>query len=330
MAGVEDEDRAGRVLVTSQPGSLAGPPRLRLARSLAEAAPGEALMIGARGQTLGPRQVAMIKLGPWATAGAAAAVAGLAWGVLFSPLAGVVATIATGALTRFQLRHWPALRTAVALSAAYRWEEAHSALLALEQKKLPRAHRESVQVSLGALDALLGRPEAALHRLDAVLSCLSGSSKSDRIFNRWRAAAVRGGVLAGLGRLDEARRQRDELAGEITAREARSGRPRGDFLEMLLQSVQLRVAFEADAPGELPDDATLHQWARHLLGCTQFGETLVSLAWAFHRRGDDDMARHLLAEAPSRSPRSSLPTAAPRLHAWAQERAAAWGLSAED
>jgi hypothetical protein len=56
---------------------------------------------------------------------------------------------------------------------------------------------------------------------------------------------------------------------------------------------------------------------------------LVTLAWAFHRRGDDDMARHLLGEAPSRTPRSTLPATAPRLHAWAEERRVAWALTDE-
>jgi hypothetical protein len=37
-----------------------------------------------------------------------------------------------------------------------------------------------------------------------------------------------------------------------------------------------------------------------------FGDMLVTLAWAFHRRGHDDMSRHLLTEAPSRIPRWSL------------------------
>lgn len=46
----------------------------------------------------------------------------------------------------------------------------------------------------------------------------------------------------------------------------------------------------------------------------------------FDRRGDDDMARHLLAEAPSRIPRWSLDKTAPRLNAWASTTAAAWKI----
>jgi len=93
---------------------------------------------------------------------------------------------------------------------------------------------------------------------------------------------------------------------------------------MLVQGTELKIAVEADAPDTLPDDDTLHRWARAALGRSRFGELLVSLAWAFHRRGDDDMARHLLAEAPSRIPRWSLRETSPRLDAWAREKAREW------
>ena len=82
---------------------------------------------------------------------------------------------------------------------------------------------------------------------------------------------------------------------------------------MLVQATELKIAADADAPDALPDNDTLHGWARAALGRTRFGEMLVALAWAFHRRGDDDMARHLLAEAPSRIPRSSLEKTSPRV-----------------
>src|SRR5262249_53172065 len=94
---------------------------------------------------------------------------------------------------------------------------------------------------------------------------------------------------------------------------------RGEVAEMLVQNVDLAIAFAADAPGELPDDETLHGWARAALLRSRFGETLISLAWAFHRRGDEEMARHLLDEAPSRIGRPSLHITSPRLHEWAKE-----------
>ena len=133
-------------------------------------------------------------------------------------------------------------------------------------------------------------------------------------------------VLATLGRFEEARRARDELVREAAAATGASGRPRGDYLDMLVQGTELKIAADAETPDALPDDNTLHGWARAALGRSRFGDMLVSLAWAFHRRGDDDMARHLLAEAPSRIARSSLPQTSPRLHAWAQDRARAWGV----
>jgi hypothetical protein len=139
-------------------------------------------------------------------------------------------------------------------------------------------------------------------------------------------AAVRSGALATLQRFDEARHARDQLVREAAAATGASARQRGDYLEMMVEATELTIAAAADTPDALPDDDTLHRWARAALGRTRFGEILVSLAWAFHRRGDDDMARHLLAEAPSRIPRWSLDKTSPRLDAWAKESARAWGI----
>lgn len=61
---------------------------------------------------------------------------------------------------------------------------------------------------------------------------------------------------------------------------------------MLVQSIELQVAAAADTPKALPDEDTLHRWARAALGRSKFGEMLVSLvvtallgAGARRRRG---------------------------------------------
>jgi hypothetical protein len=104
-----------------------------------------------------------------------------------------------------------------------------------------------------------------------------------------------------------------------------------DYGQLMTHGVQLDLAFHADVPGSLPDDAALHEWARAALARTAFGLLLVQLAWAFHRRGDDDMARHLLAESSSRLPNgdAELRLATPRVAAWAAAKRAAWGITAE-
>jgi len=298
---------------------------LPVARSLADAAVGEMVFVDGRGQALTRRQVATTKAGYWALMVAGDVVIGLAYGTLVSPTVGVIAAVGIGLLTLFRLRHWPAFRTAMVHVAACHWEEAHRALLALERKRLPAGQRQSAQVVLAALESLLGQPQQALDRLGRAQPVLASGRGYARIV-RCQAASVRAAALATLGRFEEAWRARDELVREAAAATGSADRARGDYLEMLVQSTELKIAADADTPEALPDDDTLHRWARAALGRTRFGEMLVSLAWAFHRRGDDDMARHLLAEAPSRIPRWSLRETSPRLDAWARERGRAWAI----
>jgi tetratricopeptide (TPR) repeat protein len=323
---VVDDDESGDGVATALLVAPVNTSRLAVARSLADAAPGELVIVDRRGQTMSRRQVTVMKAASWATVVASGAFVGIAYGALFSsPLAGVIAGVAFEALTLRRLRHWPAFRAAMAQVASYRWEEAHAALLALEGKRLQAGQRRTVQVVLAALESILGQPQQALERLARARADLSTWQGSSRVL-RCQAAAIRAGVLATLGRFEQARAALDELVREATAATGSAGRQRGDYLEMLVQSTELKIAADADTPEALPDDDTLHRWARAALGRTKFGDMLVSLAWAFQRRGDDDLARHLLAEAPSRIPRSSLATTSPRLAAWAAETARAWGV----
>lgn len=301
------------------------PSRLPTARSLADAGPGEMVVVDRRGQSLTGRQVAVSRAASWAIIVAGPLTVGLMYGAMLSPTVGIIAGAALQLLTAFRMRHWPALRAAIAYTVAYRWEEAHAALTALETKPLSAGQRHTTQVLLASLELLLGRPQQAIDRLERAHADLSKGRGSSHVL-RCQVIALKAETLSTLGRFDEARRDRDQLLREVDATTGASGRPRGDYLDMLVQGTELKIAADADTPDALPDDDTLHRWAKAALGRSRFGDMLVSLAWAFHRRGDDDMARHLLAEAPSRIPRSSLPQTAPRLHAWAQERAREWEI----
>jgi hypothetical protein len=323
MVDEDDSDDTGRALLA--PRVKVDPSRLPVARSLAEAGPGEMVIVNRHGQSLTNRQATTSMVASWTIIVASPLAVGLIYGALLSPLVGVIAGGTMQLLTLFRLRHWPALRAAIALAVAYRWEDAHAALLALEKKRLPPNQRVTAQVLLAALEELLGQPQQTLDRLDRVQADLSRFRTRSHVL-RCQAASLRAEALATLGRLDEARRARDELVREAAAAAGGPGRPRGDYLEMIVQGAELKIAVDADTPDALPDDNTLHLWARAALGRSRFGEMLVSLAWAFHRRGDDDMARHLLTEAPSRIPRSSLPQTSPRLDAWAKGMAREWEI----
>ena len=323
-ANDDDDDGGGGAskALLAQPASTS---RLPVARSLADAAVGEMVFVNPRGQTLTRRQVRASMAAYWALVAGGGVAVGLIYGVMISPTFGVLAGVGLQLVMLFKLRHWPAFRSALADVAACRWEAAHATLLALERKRTPAGRHPTGQVMLATLESLLGQPQQALDRIERAQPALAKLPPGSRVL-RCQAAAVRAAALATLGRFDDAWRVRDQLVREAAAASGGSDRPRGDYLEMLVQATELKIAADADAPDALPDTDTLHRWARAALGRTRFGEMLVSLAWAFHRRGDDDMARHLLAEAPSRTPRSSLETTSPRLDAWAKDRARAWGL----
>jgi hypothetical protein len=320
-----DEDDSGDSAAKALLAAPVSTSRLPVARSLADAAPGEMVFVDRRGQSLTPRQVTAVKARFWAAVAAGGVAVGLGYGALMGPIGGVIAGVAIALMALFTMRHWPAYRTALAQLAAYQWEEAHASLLALDRRRLLPEQRPTVQSLLATVEALLGQPQQALDRIERVQADLRIWKRSGRVL-RCQVVSIRAAALATLGRFDDARRARDELVREVAAVTGASGRPRGDYLEMLVQSIEIKLAADADTPDALPDDDTLHRWARAALGRSRFGEMLVGLAWAFHRRGDDDMARHLLAEAPSRIPRSSLAQTSPRLDAWAKESARAWGI----
>ena len=319
MALDEDDDRARSIELPAR--RL----QLRPARSVAAAGAGDVIVLDRQGHVLGPRQVAFAQARAWGILGLMVGGVGLFYGGVFSATAGVMAAAGATLLVGIQLRHWPRYRAAVVMAATYRWEEAHAAMLALSKTRLPGYWKKSLHVGLASLDCVLGRPAAALERLDALLPGTRASAGYPRLL-RWRAEMLRATALARLGRLLEARQQRDAVASAMLQWETDGRRARAEYLDLVLQTVDLVIAFEADTPDRLPDDETLHAWARAALLRTRFGTLLVYLAWVFHRRGDDDMARHLLAEAPARTPRSSLQAEAPRLHEWAEERRAAWEL----
>jgi hypothetical protein len=305
--------------------SLVKPPKAQIARSVATARKGELIYLDTRGRVVSKLGLRVRYAAMWTWAAACWTYAGVSVGWVSGALAGAGVVLFGMAATARYMIYAPAIRRANALLANHRREEASAAFLALEKRRLPRAIRRSVSAAIGSLDVCLGRPEQGLVRIDAALAQLRRPWFSIRRLQRWRLSMVRASVLALLGRHEEARRQRDDAQAKIHPRVLAS-----DYGQLLTQSVALDLAFHADTPETLPNDAVLHEWARAALARTVFGMLLVELAWAFHRRGDDDMARHVLAESASRLPNGpdELRQAAPRLAAWAEDKRAAWGIVA--
>jgi hypothetical protein len=117
-------------------------------------------------------------------------------------------------------------------------------------------------------------------------------------------------LLAAMGRVDVARTARIELEQA----------PRGDYFTMELALTDLMIAFHSGSVVDLPDDQELYDWAKSALRTSRFGVSVVLLAWAFKQRGDDDMAGHLLREAPARLETEFLAECAPKVQAWLTEQ----------
>ena len=100
----EGSDEGASKALLAQPVSTS---RLPVARSLADAAVGEMLFVGGRGQVLTRRQVTSAWAAYWALVVGGGATVGLVYGALISPTVGVIAGVAVELLAIFKLRHWP-------------------------------------------------------------------------------------------------------------------------------------------------------------------------------------------------------------------------------
>jgi hypothetical protein len=296
---------------------------LRAARSLEDAKPDEIMYLGRRGQVLSPRRVKILLATTW-TCVLASWIPMASNLKVFGPGTAVALGLGVG-MVALQLRRFSGARTAYRLLVSGQWEEAHERFAALARVRLvARAYRRAVALNLAFLEHRSGRPEAALERLDRTLAATSRGWIATTKLHWFTAAFQRVLVLLSLDRLADAERQVAALHAEV-ARENKMYR--GDYFQLHLEWVELALAVQAGDPARLPDDETLHAQARRALGRTAFGELLYYLGWAFARRGDDGMARHLLEEAPARVVRSSLPALAPGLQAWVDARRAEWGLA---
>jgi hypothetical protein len=295
------------------------PPKPQIVGSLAEMQKGQLVYLDKHGRPMSTWKRRTRAALVWTYAAGAWTAAGLSVG----GLAGVGLVVGGVAFTAYLLRLVPPIRAANALLASQRYEEALAAYQAIEARQLMPSVRRSVSGAIVGCELALGRPEAGLVRLDAILARTRRPWLAASQLNAWRLRMTRVQVLARLGRLAEARRQLEDAGIGIGAR-----LPASDFGQLITQLVTLELAFHEDAPARLPDDATLHEWARAALGRSGFGVGVILLAWAFHRRGDDEMAKHLLAEAPARLQSEHLGRVLPRLVEWADSQRVAWGLPA--
>jgi tetratricopeptide (TPR) repeat protein len=294
-------------------------PRWQVAASLESSRVGEVILLDRHGQVIGPGRVRWAVVRSWLHAGligsGGAVVCGMLWGSL---LAGAAVGVTFAALVGWQMRHQPAFRRALALAAAGRRDEARDAFEALAARRLPGAYRRLVDMQLAALSWQQGHLDDASERYDRLVTALGGGRGARGNPAFWLCAFQRVQLTAIRGDVERAVRMRAELEDA----------PDGDYFQVARIHTDLTLAFYRDSADDLPDD--LYDWAKRALETNRLGSTVVLLGWAFWRRGDEEMARHMLREAPARLQGHFLADSAPEVHRWMEERAAAWGLGDED
>jgi hypothetical protein len=196
-----------------------------------------------------------------------------------------------------------------ALIAASRFDEAYELLYRIDGSRLPAAHRAFVAEQLGFTTWLRGEHETALAWYGRAVAEGQGEVA-------WWSRYQRAHLLVILGRDDE----RAALQSELDLA------PAGVVRSVMKQELKLAQAFYGDRTDDLPGALTLVGWAEVAVARRSGGDELVYLAWAFWRRGDDELARRYGLEAAA-TMRIPLHRSQPKLHAWLEERCTEWSMS---
>jgi len=283
------------------------PPPWRVSRSLADAKPGEVLLLDDDGQVMGEPAMRRQQAVAWSVVGGVAGVGVAAMSIVSGPIFGIVAGSVFAALMWRQSQAWRRARGALVLASAGRRDEALAAVVAIERGRVGEALRPFLAYLRGKLEWQRGQFDAALALYDRAMGSVAPRRRRAMY---WVCAFDRTQLLAVMGRLPAARTARGEL-GQA---------PTGDYFALELALTDLVLAFCADEPTELPADEELYDWAKVALGCSRFGTNLVLLAWALGKRGDTDMETLLLREATPRLATEFLADSFPALASYYDRR----------
>ena len=289
----------------------------RVSTSLANARPGEVLLLDEDGQVLSAAAVRRQQLAGWIGAGGVAGLSMAAITTLMGPWVGLLTGAIFGVLMIRQTRAWRRARHALVLASAGRRDQALVEVGRLERGVVSEPMRPFLHYLKGKLEWQRGNLLDALNLYDRALGAVA---QRKRRAMYWVCAFDRVQLLAVMGKVDAARAARAELD---TA-------PHGDYFQLELALTELVIAFAGNTLDRLPADDELYEWAKTALGCSRFGTNLVLLAWALGGRGDADMERLLLREAAPRLTTEFLPESFPALHAWYEARRIAVGADRDD
>jgi hypothetical protein len=267
--------------------------------SLQSARPGDLLSLDRQGRVRSRAEVRRTTAFGVFRLGLVGGFVGLLWaGLAGSAVAGIVAGAATSALLLLRARRTRrALTRASGLLASARLTEARVAIEALSRRALDAGSRFARDYLDYLADWMMGERASALAKCQRLHQGSPG---------RGRVTCDRVWLLAVAGRGQEARAA-FESAPRLT---------QGEWAGLRRVGAELRLAFLEDELPSTFDNERLHHWARAVLATSLFGPLCALLAWAFDKRGDAEMAEHMLEETPARLGRSSLEHLDPPLAAW--------------
>lgn len=287
--------------------ALVGPQRvdakLRLAETLDGRRPDEIVLLDRRGRFVSRRSFRRRIWAIWAIA-----LGLLVEGVVTQGLTSVIFPFSVVGtflvLSRPRFKKHAQLRRARNLALAWRDEEARAELLAIASPG--GAIRIEVERMLAAIDGRRGDFAAALDHIDRAIEELK-RRKQTKQATYWICLGMRFDILVELD-VDRAAAALPELAQL----------PATAYFRSVHHYAALAIAFHRDDPRALPDDLTLHDWARTALATNGSACRLALLAWAFDRRGDREMSEHLLEQVPAHLhvPFDRVAPGSPKLHRW--------------
>ncbi len=196
------------------------------------------------------------------------------------------------------------LRRAMAALVEDRFDDAYTAADRVSQRRLsPRLVRAEAHRLAGDALWAQGMHARALDRMRRSLEFYGAASAG-----RWIARCDEVGLLAILGRHDEAEAAADALGVE----------PMKEFARFSYLTAVWQLAFEKGAHDVTED--VLFEHAQFALEIPMAAGLLGLLSWAYASLGDDDMAAHLLEQALDRHPGPRLAFGTPSLERWMQAR----------
>lgn len=278
------------------------PPRMKLARSLEEAGPRTFVYVDSKGRVRSPALYKTVQAVGYSALFAIAVGGTALYTAMFGPLGATIGLLfGLAALRGLYLTRQ--INQAALLSSHDHLDDAELILRRLLRRRfLARRLRALAHHNLGAVATRRGDHGEALEQLRrAVVLYQSSWRKSPHLRSCQYGDVI---ALCNLGRVDEAR-QRMHAQRDV---------PQGDYLLIKHWTTELYVAF-CGGDHKL-EDAELWERAQRALRITSSSALLSLCGWAYHLRGDLDMAWHLLRESYERLEGVPLSRTMPPLWLW--------------